>query len=64
MNQATTVLTRAGLSAKDVPGWDSFRQVSIIMATEAHFGVRLDDEDIDGLSCMSDIVRSVAARRA
>ena len=29
------------LSARDVDGWDSFKQIEIILATEARFGIRL-----------------------
>jgi hypothetical protein len=33
--------------AKDVEGWDSFKQVEIIVATQEAFGVKLTSREID-----------------
>jgi acyl carrier protein len=51
-----------GLSAKDVEGWDSFKQIEIIMATEERFGIKLSTREIDGLANLGDLARVVAAR--
>ena len=51
------------LSAKDVSGWDSFKQIEIIMATEARFGIRLTTRDIDSLCCVGDLANRVAERQ-
>ena len=48
------------LSAKDVEGWDSFKQIEIILATEARFGIRLKTREIDNLSCVGDLAGRVA----
>jgi acyl carrier protein len=48
------------LSAADVPGWDSFRYVSLIMATEQHFNVKFLGPDIDDLKNIGDLARAVA----
>jgi acyl carrier protein len=48
------------LTAKDVPGWDSFKQVSLLMATEAFFKVRFDSDDVDQMANVGDLVRAVA----
>ncbi len=45
------------LSAKDVAGWDSFKQIEIIMATEERFGVKLMTREIDGLRNVGDLGR-------
>jgi len=50
------------LTAADVPGWDSFRYVSIIMATEAYFGVKFLGSDIDDLKNIGDLAQSVARK--
>lgn len=49
------------LSAKDVEGWDSFKQIEIILATEARFGIRLKTREIDALSCVGDLAAVVAS---
>jgi acyl carrier protein len=50
------------LSAADVPGWDSFRHVDFIIATEERFGVNLRDADLDAIENMGDLARFVLAR--
>lgn len=52
------------LTAKDVAGWDSFRFISIIMATEKHFGIKLPRADLDNLSTVGDLVRAIARQAA
>jgi acyl carrier protein len=50
------------LTARDVPGWDSFRYISIIAATEEHFGIRFLDADIDNLKNVGDLASAVQRR--
>ena len=50
-----------GLSADDVPGWDSFRQISILLALEERFGIEFAAADLDGLRTVGDIVRVLRA---
>lgn len=50
------------LSANDVPGWDSFKQIEILIASEQHFGIKLSSREIDGLTNVGDLVSAVAAR--
>jgi acyl carrier protein len=49
-------------TAKDVPGWDSFRQIEIIMAAEERFGVKLQNSEIDQISNVADLVQALAAK--
>ena len=50
------------LTAKDVAGWDSFKQVEIVMATEQRFGMRFTSREVDGFHCLGDLMTVVAAR--
>ncbi len=43
------------LSAKDVAGWDSFKQIEIIVSVEERFGIKLNTKEIDGLKCVGDL---------
>lgn len=52
------------LSAKDVEGWDSFKQIEIILATETRFAIRLKTREIDGLSNVGDLAGIIAAHTA
>jgi acyl carrier protein len=57
------VLTPA-LSADDVEGWDSFKQIEIIMAAEERFGVKFRTKELDALNNVGDLARLVAEKSA
>jgi acyl carrier protein len=55
---------RPELSAKDVPGWDSFKQIDIILAIEAKYHVKFSTREHDSLNNVGDLVRVVGAKTA
>jgi acyl carrier protein len=55
------VLTPA-LSAKDVPGWDSFKQIEIMVSVEERFGIKLNTREIDALKSVGDLADVVAKK--
>jgi acyl carrier protein len=57
------VLTPA-LSADDVEGWDSFKQIEIIMAAEERFGVKFRTKELDALGNVGDLARLVLEKSA
>jgi acyl carrier protein len=50
------------LSARDVPDWDSFKQIEIIIAVEEHFGIKFRTREMDSLNCVGDLVRLIASK--
>lgn len=56
------IVVRPSLTAKDVPGWDSYKQVEIIMAAEERFGMRFTSSEVDRFLCLGDLMAVVAAR--
>jgi len=48
------------LSAKQVPDWDSFKQIEIIIAVESQFGIKFRTREMDGLNNVGDLVRLIA----
>jgi acyl carrier protein len=56
------IVLKAGLSAKDVQGWDSFKQIEIVMAIEEQFGMKFSTRELDSLQNVGDLVRVVAAK--
>ena len=50
------------LSAKDVPEWDSFKQIEIIIAAEERFGIKFRTREMDGLNNVGDLVRLIASK--
>lgn len=61
--RADMVLSPA-LSARDVPGWDSFKQIEVMMAVEERFAMELSTGEIDSLRNVGDLAGIVMARRA
>jgi acyl carrier protein len=53
---------RPELNAKDVPGWDSFKQIDIILAVEARYNIKLTTREIDALHNVGDLVFVIAAK--
>lgn len=47
------------MSAKDVPDWDSFKQVELIVTIQDRLGIKLSTRDVDGLKCVADLARVV-----
>jgi acyl carrier protein len=50
------------LSAKDVDGWDSFKQIEIIIAVEEQFGIKFRTREMDGLNNVGDLVHLIASK--
>jgi acyl carrier protein len=47
------------LSAKDVAGWDSFKQIEIMIAVEERYGVKFRTRELESLQNVGDLVRAV-----
>lgn len=54
----------ASLSAKDVPGWDSFKQIEIMVSVEERFGIKLNTREIDSLHTVGDLASVIAKKTA
>jgi acyl carrier protein len=52
------------LTAKEVKGWDSFKQIEIIVAAEERFGIKMTTRELDSLQNVGDLARVVAAKTA
>ena len=55
---------RPQLTAADVKGWDSFKQVEILIAVQERFGLKLSSREIDGLGCVGDLVAIIERNQA
>ncbi len=53
---------RPDLTARDVQGWDLFKQIEIIMAVEERHAIRLTTRELDSLLSVGDLVRVIAAK--
>lgn len=51
-------------TAADVAEWDSQNHIALIVATEAHFGVRFRTAELESLKNVSDFVKLIQAKAA
>jgi acyl carrier protein len=49
-------------TAKDVPGWDSLKQVMIMLGVEDRFNVRLSSREIDSIKCVGDLLGVISRK--
>jgi acyl carrier protein len=52
------------LTAKQVKGWDSFKQIEIIMASEEKWGIKFNTRELDSLRCVGDLAKLVGTKTA
>ena len=52
------------LTAKQVPGWDSFKQIEIIMASEERWKIKFNTRELDALQSVGDLVKTIARKTA
>lgn len=51
------------LTAKDVPGWDSFKQIEIMVSVEERFGIKLNTREIDSMKCVGDLAKAIESKQ-
>jgi acyl carrier protein len=51
-------------TAKDVDGWNSFRQVEILLSLEERLAIKFTSKEMDVLSCVGDLVERIVAKTA
>ena len=56
------IILHPGLTAQDVVGWDSFRQVEITLALEDKFGIRIRTKELNNLANVGDLVALVVQK--
>ena len=53
--QEDLVVTRA-TTAADVPGWDSIKQIEIVVAVEEKYGIRMKSREVDAMGSVGDLI--------
>lgn len=49
-------------SARDIKGWDSFKQIEIIMASEEKWPIKFNTRELDSLRTVGDLVTLIVAK--
>jgi acyl carrier protein len=50
------------LTAKDVPGWDSFNHVNLIINIEEEFSVRFSNDEVGGMQNVGNLKKLLASK--
>lgn len=50
------------LTAQDVVGWDSFKQVEITLALEEKYGIRIRTRELNNVANVGDLVKLVGQK--
>jgi acyl carrier protein len=50
------------MTADDVIGWDSVTHITLIYAIEDEFGMKFSTRDLEGLTCVGDLIETVRRR--
>jgi acyl carrier protein len=58
-----SIVATPELSAKDVPEWDSFNHINVVLAAEMRFSVKFRTSEIEGLRNVGDFVALVERKR-
>ena len=59
-----TLELRPGLTATDVPEWDSFNHINLIVAVESQFGVKFQTAELESMQTvghLTDLIQSKLA---
>jgi acyl carrier protein len=56
------LVLRPDLTAKQVQGWDSFKQIEIIMASEERWSIKFSARELDSLRSVGDLAGLVEAK--
>ncbi len=59
-----SIVLNLATTAQDVPGWDSFNHINIIVGTEAEFGIKFNASELEDLKNVGDFVALVEKRMA
>jgi len=50
-------------TAADIDGWDSFNHISIIVAVETKFGIKMETREIEGLNNIGTLVAVIGRKK-
>ncbi len=53
------IVLRPEMTADDLDDWDSHNHISIIVASEVHFGVKFETAEIEGLRNVGELAQCI-----
>ena len=52
------------MTAKQVQGWDSFKQIEIVLASEERWNIKFNTRELDALQSVGDLVAAILRKTA
>jgi acyl carrier protein len=49
-------------TAKDIPDWDSFNHINLMVAVEVRFGIKFDTAEIESLHNVGHLVQVISSK--
>lgn len=59
-----SIEVNAETAAKDIPEWDSFNHINVVVASEMKFGIKFRTSEIEGLANVGEFARLILERAA
>ncbi len=59
----TDITLGPATTARDIEGWDSFTNISIMVAVESRFGIRFTGDEFDKLADIGQLVALIGAKQ-
>jgi acyl carrier protein len=53
------LVVRPATSADDIDGWDSYRNVELLMAAQEAFGITFTSREVDNMQSVGDLAASI-----
>ena len=60
----SSIILKPDTVASEVEGWDSLNHLSLMIATESRFGIRLQTQEIEKLTRVGDLVALIERKLA
>lgn len=56
------ITLRPEMTAKDIEGWDSYKQIEILVASEERFGIKFTSLEVNDFRCLGDLAALIQAK--
>lgn len=57
-----SIVLTADTTPSEIPGWDSARYITLVVATESRFGIRFEPAELEAMRTAGDFVRRIQGK--
>lgn len=59
-----TIVLHSYTKAEDIQGWDSFNNITLMVAVEKRFRIRMTTSEIEGFTCVGDLAAAIVRKQS